>query len=321
LSLALLFVSPAVGDIVPGDLNWTDSSGNRIESHGAGIIQVNGAFYWFGESTKTQDLKDHGINCYSSKDLLVWKFEGQVLHQQDITGVGKQGPYVVERPKVIYSTHTNKYVMWFHLDDDYYDFGHVGIATSDTVNGHYSFVHSIQPDNLDSHDQTLFQDEDGSAYHIRTIDNQYVGISQLSEDYLSTTGVISKIEQGREGVAMFKRNGKYYLATSHVTWWNPNPMEVWTTDSTTLKGAKWSSLGNPTNDDQSFHSQPAFILPYHTQNGTVIYIYMGDRWLPHNEECSEPWCPDLLNACYIWLPIGWNADKPSINWRDHWSPS
>ena len=42
----------------------------------------------------------------------------QVLRQSDIRAPGQKGPYVVERPKVIYNELTRLYVMWFHLDVD-----------------------------------------------------------------------------------------------------------------------------------------------------------------------------------------------------------
>lgn len=34
--------------IVPG-APWTDTSGNRIQAHGGGILKVGSTFYWFGE--------------------------------------------------------------------------------------------------------------------------------------------------------------------------------------------------------------------------------------------------------------------------------
>jgi|EP00966_Prymnesium_polylepis_P017452 hypothetical protein len=75
-------------------------------------------WYWYGESKKTGDLAAHGVNCYSAPDISgPWTSEGQVLHQSSITLEGKAGPYLVERPKVLYNEPTRLFVMWFHLDD------------------------------------------------------------------------------------------------------------------------------------------------------------------------------------------------------------
>ena len=77
----------------------------------------DGRWYWYGESKKTPNLKDHGVNCYSAPSISgPWKNEGTVLNQSDISMPGDQGPYIVERPKVLYNTKTKTYVMWFHFD-------------------------------------------------------------------------------------------------------------------------------------------------------------------------------------------------------------
>ena len=68
---------------------------------------------------------------------------------------------------------------------------------------------------------SLFQDpQDGQAYHIRSCDNTYVGISRLTPDYLNTTGIISN-HFVFEGMALFRHpNGTYYIITSHLTGWS-----------------------------------------------------------------------------------------------------
>ena len=67
---------------------WTDTDGNRIEAHAAGMLQspLDGKWYWYGETAKGTVESDgsmpHGVNCYSSTDLAgPWQFEGQVLKQ------------------------------------------------------------------------------------------------------------------------------------------------------------------------------------------------------------------------------------------------
>jgi hypothetical protein len=58
-----------------------------------------------------------------------------VLSQQDIHVPDSTGPFVVERPKVIYNTKTALYVMWFHLDNANYGYRHAGVATSSVPQG------------------------------------------------------------------------------------------------------------------------------------------------------------------------------------------
>lgn len=111
---------------------------------------------------KTNGSAFQNVNCYSSTDLVSWKYVGALLSQ---TSSGDLGPNrVVERPKVIYNSSTKKYVLWMHIDDSSYGEAKVGVATGDTVCGKYSYLGSWQPLGFQSRDIGLFQDDDGSAY-------------------------------------------------------------------------------------------------------------------------------------------------------------
>jgi len=315
----------AYAQVVPA-ANWTDTNGNRIEAHGAGIYYnpIDKRYYWFGETAKVQDFSTHGINCYSSTDLITWRFENEILRQVDIKGPGNQGDYVVERPKVLYNNLTSKYVLWFHLDDSNYKYGDVGIATSDNVCGNYTWVKYMQPGGLDSHDQTLFLDDDGKAYHVQTVNNAYIAILLLTDDFLNVSKEVTSLQFKREGLAMFKYNKRYYIFSSPINWWNPAPADLLTTDSATLENSTWYSLGNPSHNDTTFYSQSAYILPYPLQDGSLSLVYMGDRWcVPVGTTCSKAWCSCLTNASYIWLPLQYDAASKNFNlcWEDTWNPN
>ena len=89
------------------------------------MLQVNGTYYWYGESEKLVDKAkgngyNLGVNCYSARSIGgPWKLEGLVLGQTSIwtKELGeKDKPFIIERPKVLHNRATGKYVMWFHLD-------------------------------------------------------------------------------------------------------------------------------------------------------------------------------------------------------------
>lgn len=298
---------------------WNDTDGKSIQAHGAGILidPHDGLYWWYGESQKTSNMSDHGVNCYHSKDLLTWQNMGQVLKQKDISVAGHPGPYIVARPKVVWNNLTKLFVMWFHLDSEQlFKYRSVGIATSPSANGTFTFVDAFQPDGIPSLDMSLFEDRKNGVvngvYLVRSCDNHYVGISKLNEHYLNTTGLTSKINESREGHAIFYRNNRYYMMTSHLTGWKPNPGELFISDGDSLDGAKWSSLGNPTHSNTTFNSQPTFVLPFPStkQPGTFFYIYVADRWdYPH-----------LVNATYVWLPFTFHSDtNVAIDWQNKWS--
>ena len=309
------------------DTHWNDTNGNRIEAHAAGMLQspLDGRWYWYGESKKEDGGQSptQGINCYSAVTIAgPWTFEGRVLDQNDVRVPGAQGPWIMQRPKVVFNNSTRRFVLWFHLDqpkrigEDRYAFRSVGTATATRAAGPFRFVAGFQPDGIPSLDMNLFLDPlDGQAYLIRDCAHDYVGISRLSADYLNTTGVIAKIHDC-EGMAMFRlENGTYYLITSHLSGWSPNPLIAWRSTKSVLDSStEWVNLGNPTQDATSFNTQPTFVVRYTPARGPAYFVYMADDWL----HCGPQ---NLTDACYTWLPVSFNDSSPlpvQIAWRASW---
>jgi len=325
---------------------WRDDKGEPIEAHGAGLMKdpVGGRWYWYGESRKTQNLTSHGVNCYSSDSLAgPWRREGsvafasgkeiqsgsadpypQVLRQNMIRlkGAHPRGPYVVERPKVLFNAKTKKYVMWFHLDSHDYKYRRVGVATADLPQGPFTFVHAIQPDGIPSLDMSLWVDVDGQAYFVRSCDNLYTGISRLTDDYLDSTGLLSKGPK-MEGYALFRLpNGTLYMLSSHQTGWNPNPLMLYRANGPDLSDPQWQDLGNPTRHVESFNTQPTYVVPYTTKKNETYFMYMADNWIHAGPG-------RLIDASYVWLPIkfdgahvfidklySWDMEDP---WKNAWN--
>ena len=158
-------------------------------------------------------------------------------------------------------------------------------------------------------DMNLFVDDDGSAYHIYSSEeNSTTHISKLTDDYLSYSGQYFRVFPGRymEGAALFKRNGKYYLIASDCTGWAPNAARSAVADE--IFGS-WTELGNPAvgkDSELTFHSQSTFVLQ--VQGKKDSYIYMGDRWTPDNP----------IDGRYVWLPIVFEGDAPKLYWQNKW---
>ena len=161
----------------PGEV-WADIDGNPINAHGGGILYYNGTYYWYGEYKKGKTVLPEwatwecyrtdvtGVSCYSSKDLLNWKFEGIVLPAvKDDDAHDLHPSKVLERPKVIYNKRTGKFVMWMHIDSVDYTKASAGVAVSDSPVGIFQYLGSFRPNDSMSRDQTVFVDDDGKAYH------------------------------------------------------------------------------------------------------------------------------------------------------------
>ncbi|WP_026776088.1 glycoside hydrolase family 43 protein [Polaribacter sp. Hel_I_88] len=163
-----------------------------------------------------------------------------------------------------------------------------------------------------SRDMTLFKDDDGTAYHITASEeNGTLIISKLSPDYLSLSKEYIRVFPGgnNEAPAIFKKDGKYFMITSGLTGWDPNPARSAMADN--MLG-DWIKLGNPVRGTEkekktTFYSQSTHILPVLGKKDA--YIFMADRWRPKN----------AIDGRYVWLPIEFEDGKPIIKWYPDWN--
>lgn len=293
---------------IQSDSLWLDNQGNVINAHGGGLLYQNKTWYWYGE--KRGSSRSEGVNVYSSKDLYNWQFEGLALSpSQDTTSDIAEG-CLMERPKVIYNKKTKQYVMWVHLElrGRGYAAARAAVAVSKTPAGPFTFLKSFRPNGNMSRDMNLFVDDDGSAYHIYSSDeNMDLRIARLTDDYLSSTTRDSLLfRRQREAPALFKKDGLYYLITSGCTGWAPNQASLHT--SASLFGP-WKLVGDPMagpNAKKTFGGQSTYVLPVPGKKDA--FIYMGDRWNPKN----------LKDSRYHWLPIQFKDGNVVIEWVNNW---
>jgi len=322
---------------------FQDETNNKVHFHGLGMLlpsnhpAVNNdenKYYFVGSSEKLYlECPDanfpnatcwlsQGINLYSSFDLMNFKLENMIFQNTSIVNTpipkseATRNIYRIERPKLVYNYNTKLYVLMFHLDTAHFKLGMIGVATSKIINGNYKFQHGYQPDNEFSFDMTIFQDvtNNRKTYLIRSVNNQYAGISELTDDYFNTTskGIISKGPKC-EGQTIWNddRTNGYYMLGSHLSGWDANAAILSYTSSSTLENAQWTILGNPSNSKSTFNSQSTFMWPLrilgNDNDETTLYIYFADRW-NHNGEGS------VGNASYIWLPmVSSNTNNSSNN--------
>lgn len=310
--------------IVSGE-KWLDTEGNAINAHGGGILFHEGTYYWYGEfkgdstywnpkvpSWECYRTETGGVSCYSSKDLYNWTFEGIALKPNLNDTLSDLHPsHVLERPKVIYNDQTKKFVMWLHVDSHDYAKAAAGVAVSDTPNGEFQYLGSMRPNDAMSRDMTLFKDDDGTAYHVYSSEeNRTLYISELTDDYLNHTGNFTRnfIDQSREAPAVFKRNNKYFILSSGCTAWDPNQAEYAVADA--MLG-EWTVMGNPCSGkdaDITFYGQSTHVLPI--QGQPDAYVAMFDQWKK----------TDLIDSRYIWLPIKFTSDTTiDIAWNEKWN--
>lgn len=289
---------------ITNDTFFKDTDGNYIYSQGGCIQKFGDKYYWYGVKYKEADIyaknPENGkagnaayetFTCYSSDDLVNWKFEGYPLTGEPNGWVGRMG--------VVYNENTKKYVLISQ-----YAPGMV-YAVSDKPEGPFKIDHiqkTLPIQNDVTGDQTLFQDDNGKAYIICSsangrayqyviplresdfldIDEENIKMLFYDEDgsYIDENGeVYKKDKTGIEGNCMFKYNGNYYYTGSDLYGWNSSRVYVMQSDSILGDYNKDTGLPyimNNTRDSFAHNSQAGFYTTIHGSENDLI-IYCGDR--------------------------------------------
>lgn len=292
---------------------WKDICGNDIQAHGGCIIEHNGMYYWYGEHKGQPNTPGKlrvdviGISCYSSQNLVDWKYEGLVLKaDEDNPESPLHTSKVVERPKVLYNEEIKQFVMWLHIDSANYSLMSVGVAVSDSPAGPFELLDVMWPNGRDSQDMTVYRDSDGQVYLLHTTDrDKTMSIDRLDTSYLKTTGeyVSTMIGQKREAPAVCKHNGLYYIISSGCTGWHPN---------SALYATSWDIMGEFVLIENPCEGENA----RNTFNGQSTYVFEADGrfWL-----MLDHWNPeDLQNSGYSILPIEFTSERMTVRWQDEW---
>ena len=185
-------------------------------------------------------------------------------------------------------------MLWAHKENGQ-DYGEarVVVATSDTVDGNYTYLSEFRPLNYESRDMTLFADTDGNAYLISAAASNYdLNIYKLNSSYTGIDSLVTVLQgYHREAPAVFKRNGVYFLITSAATGWNPNQAAYQTASSMAGPWTAPQGFGDP----RTYNSQSTYVQPVQGSGGTS-YLYLGDRWGPATGQQPN-------DSTYVWLPL------------------
>jgi beta-xylosidase len=236
--------SPAA--TIQNDVFWKDVAGDFLYSQSGTIMKVGGTYYWWGNkyrnavfyagdpaATRRSGGGFDAVTCYSSSDLVNWKFENNVLVPGTVPGSASAAWW--GRIGVVYNANTKKYVLIMeYIPRDANNYGQELFATSNTPGGNFTFDH-IQKTLVNvvknsPGDQTVFTDDDGKAYLVFSSshgrDHQYIAPLRAA-DFLNVEPATEIFKgPGREGNCMFKYKGRYYYCSSNLHGWNASPTYV-----------------------------------------------------------------------------------------------
>jgi autotransporter-associated beta strand protein len=299
------------GGVINNDSFYKDTSGNPIYAQGGGVFKFNGIWYWYGvkyngavtyynnpSAGANSDTSFNAFSCYSSTNLVDWKFENTVMTSST---PGLEGSGWVGRIGVAYNSLTQKYVLLSQFSGS--NGSGILFATCDTPTGNFVYDHiqtSVPIVTNMTGDQSLFLDDDGTAYLICSSANgrahQYV-LPLHPADYLNVDAGDNVYNQsGREGNMMLKNNGHYYFCSSDLHGWNASHCYV--VDSTNILGTYSAEyIMNRTDLDFCHVSQTGFGVTVTGTNGTTT-IFVGDRWCDFagNGIGYNQWCPVSFNG-------------------------
>lgn len=263
-------------------LPWYDTNGNVIHAHGGHIVKFGGIYYWYGENREDNIY----VSCYSSNDLMNWRFENNILTtnsktedigiSKDLSLVNSSKKVNIERPKIVFNEKTQKYIMWAHYENgENYSCSAIALASSDTPTGDFTYHGNFRPFGHMSRDCNVFEYENKMYFISAANTNADLHIYQMTDDYLGVKEQVNKLFIGeyREAPALFTHENRIYMLTSECTGWCPNQGGYSSAED--IKG-EWQSI-KPFGDDKTYHSQPTSVLTLETM-GKTQYIYIGDRW-------------------------------------------
>lgn len=332
ISLFISSSSTAQLKNIKNDVFWNTTDGKPINSQGGGIFKFPDPstgelkYYWYGVNyeeaktyrnapevtLKTSTFKT--VTCYSSADLVNWKFEADVMTKAEAF-TNDMKPTWVGRLGVAYVKESNKYAMFVQRG------AKVLVAVSDSPVGMFTEHNEINMEPMigttNTGDQTVFTDEDtGKSYLVYCYGKgrHKIYISEIGiKD--GRIGLLDCIEifkgESREGNCMFKYRGKYYMNASNIYGWDSSFAYYLVADN--IRGPY-----TPTNDmkvmegsakDYAHVTQTGFFVSVKGNKQETI-IYCGDRWadfagngLGYNQ----------------WFPLSFKGEEPYFNSLSSWN--
>ena len=287
LGLLAVFNASAVAGTITNATSaatvWRDPSNNtEIVNNCGNVLQVGSTFYWYG-----WDKYNHTVNVYTSTTLASNSWVEHTGTGFPMFGSGFHGrPDVVRRAD-------GTYLMVVEFSSVP---GRNGIEylTASSPTGPFTSV--LKEDfvmdgsgnlTITMGDKGLYQDDDASKtiYLLCTSDdggntNGTHKIIRLNANGVGQAAVIKTwtvSTNRREALAIFKRNGTYYMTSSGTHGWNSGATWYKTASSIGGTWTAWANVPTNPNSTDSYNTQHDYILKIAGSSATS-FIYIGDRW-------------------------------------------
>lgn len=332
LMLCISFQTSIAQGTITNDTFWDTEDGEPIYSQGGGIFKFTDPkdgvekYYWYGSHYKEAELyrQDPSVTqetnhfkaatCYTSTDLVNWKFEGNALERSEVVQTYKNTRWM-GRLGVAYLKKIDSYAMFIQHNAG------VLITLSEHPAGPFKVHRRLDmTDRIgtpNTGDQTVFTDPDtGTSYLVYSYGQgrnkiylSEIGIKDDKVDLLNVNEVFRG--KGREGNCMVKHNVKYYLFASNLYGWDSSYAYYLVADD--INGPylpENKMLITPGSyEDYAHITQTGFFVNVKGSKQETI-VYCGDRWadfagngLGYNQ----------------WVPLSFDGEMPYFNSLNSWN--
>ncbi len=318
---------------IKNDVFWYTQDHQPINSQGGGIFKFadpltgEQKYYWYGVHYREADTYRNNpaitlqgnafesVTCYSSKDLVNWTFEADVLTPNELLKNNGNRKTWVGRLGVAYVPELKKYALFVQHG------AQVLITVSDSPTGPFVWHQQINMKEMigttNTGDQTVFTDEDnGKSYLVYSYGQgrnkiyvSEIGVKDGMVNLLDCTKIFEGA--GREGNCMFKYQGKYYMFASNLYGWDASLAYYLVADDVRgpYKPANEMKILAGASDDYAHVTQTGFFVTLKGSKKEIV-IYCGDRWanfagngLGYNQ----------------WVPLSFDGATPYFNSLSAWT--
>jgi beta-xylosidase len=318
-------------------------------------------YYWFGEHRLTRSETDkthYGVGCYSSKDLVNWKYDGLALQViRDTSSLLTRG-CVIERPKVLFNKKTGKFVMWFHheLKGQGYKAAMTGVAVSDNITGPYKYIRSLRP-NAGIWPVNFSEEQKKATIKEADLKSWSEEWKLAVKNGLFVRRDFAGGQMARDMTLFADKDGKAYHVHSSEENMTLQFSEL-TDDYLDFTGRYWRVLSGESNEapaifvrNKKYYMFTSGTTGWKPNPGRIaVADELTGEWTPLGNPCrgteeenkvtfssqstnvlsapgkknlliymGDRWTPaNLSDSPHVWLPVEWENGLPVIKWYNEW---
>jgi hypothetical protein len=256
---------------VAGPVFVYDNSNGQNNFNKPNGILIGNEYYWYSVRSSQKDVDGKTVRGRAIYEMVSPNgFDNWTRRELDFYPNAN-----FEGIAVVYNKITEKVVIAAHLEDQG---GYVAAKlylAQITPKGDIEVTFSDRPLGYESRDQSIFIDEDNTAYILSATNmNEDINIYKLDEQWRKPITLVNTVFKGqhRETPSIIKKDNAYYFFSSKASGWYPSQAMYATTLDLAGDWSQLKEIGN----NSTFGTQSTGITKYGTERST--YGMHGYQW-------------------------------------------